>query len=78
LIGIFTLLSLGALIGAGVGGVFAFVGYNDIKEYQKMTAYKLIRYCVHCGRAIPFNSEFCPYCGKQLWRSHPANATEPI
>ena len=24
------------------------------------------RYCPECGRAIPFDAEICPYCGKQF------------
>ena len=24
------------------------------------------RYCPNCGRAIPFDANVCPYCGKQF------------
>lgn len=29
---------------------------------------KLKSKCIHCGREIPFDSNFCPYCCKELKR----------
>ena len=75
---IFTVMSGG--YGIVLGGPIALIGFillimgafsseHQTIIYQKEQSeikQKSKRYCPSCGRAIPFDANICPYCGKKF------------
>lgn len=55
-----------------LGIVLLFSGAAIAEVYGKKEKENLIpntkrdRYCPECGRAIPFDANVCPYCGKKF------------
>ena len=51
-----------------VGGFYARTSYQRVPTKIEFVdnEKKLDRYCPDCGRAIPFDANLCPYCGKKF------------
>jgi len=39
---------------------------KNMKKFVKKQTYNANIFCHHCGRSIPFDSNFCPYCEKKI------------
>ena len=48
-----------------VGIILAVIGYL-LKDKMRPQSQQSPKYCMNCGRAIPFNARMCSYCGKQF------------
>ena len=46
-----------------LGFIIFIIGFI-ISEGTKLEKITQNRFCVDCGRAIPFDARLCPYCGK--------------
>lgn len=73
-----SLPSLQALLGHSdikTTQVYLHLSIEDIKrEYEEK--FELVNACPRCGRGVPPNSLFCPYCGTPLGARGGAEATE--
>jgi len=51
-----------------VGGFYARTSYQRVATKIEIVDHKQKsdRYCPDCGRAIPFDANICPYCGKKF------------
>ncbi|MCW4011171.1 MAG: DUF6114 domain-containing protein [Candidatus Bathyarchaeota archaeon] len=53
-----------------IGGIFAIIWSPPRQKapqaYAAAPTPQTTRYCTNCGRSIPFDVNYCPYCGKEL------------
>jgi hypothetical protein len=50
-----------------IGGIFFLLAYMKLGEITAPPpAVQPQRFCVNCGRAVPVDAKYCPYCGKEL------------
>ena len=55
-------------LGLIVFGIISVVfGLYDYQRLERKKDGSKSRYCPDCGRAIPFDANICPYCGKKFW-----------
>jgi hypothetical protein len=65
--GVCILLGIIGLILMLTGGFYVRTAHRLVPQKLDIVSdRKSDRYCPSCGRAIPFDANLCPYCGKQF------------